>query len=97
MDDRFAALRNATASAFFHGSGATPTELREAIATGTPPRDLVDLVEKIWSRAYVVTDQDLNALRTGYSEDQLFEIIVAAAVGAAQERLAAACRALEDA
>jgi alkylhydroperoxidase family enzyme len=97
MADRFAALRNGTASAFFHGSGATPTELREAIATGTPPRDLVDLVEKIWSRAYVVTDQDLNALRTRYSEDQLFEIIVAAAVGAAQDRLAAACRALEDA
>jgi hypothetical protein len=97
MDDRFTALRNATASAFFHGSGATPTELREAIAAGTPPPDLADVVDKIRSRAYAVTDQDLDALRIRYSEDQLFEIIVAASVGAAQERLAAACRALEDA
>lgn len=55
------------------------------------------LVEKVRSRAYTVTDQDLDALRSRYTEDQLFEIIVAAAFGAAQERLAAARRALEEA
>jgi hypothetical protein len=44
-----------------------------------------------------VTDADLDALRDRYNEDQLFEIIVAAAVGAAAERRAAAWRALEQA
>ena len=44
-----------------------------------------------------MTDADVDALRRQYSEDQLFEIIVAAAFGAASDRLAAAHRALEEA
>ena len=55
------------------------------------------LVQKIRSRPYTVTDQDLEALRSRYTDDQLFEIIVSAAFGAATERLAAAHRALEEA
>lgn len=54
-------------------------------------------MEKIRSRAYTVTDQDVDALRARYTEDQLFEIIVSAAFGAASERLAAAHKALEEA
>lgn len=97
MDDRFAPLRNTTASALLQGTGATPAELRQAIATGCPPEELMTLVQKIRSRACTVTDQDLDALRGRYTEDELFEIIVAAAFGAAHERLAAAHRALEEA
>ena len=97
MEDRFASFRNATAAALLQGSGATPHELREAIASGSAPPDLLALVQKIRSRAYAVTDQDLDALRNRYTEDQLFEIIVAAAFGAANDRIAAAHRALEDA
>jgi hypothetical protein len=97
MDDRFAAFRHATAAALLDGSGATPADLRQAIARGNPPPELKTLVEKIRSRAYTVTDQDLDALRTRYTEDQLFEIVVAAAFGAASQRLAAAHKALEDA
>ena len=54
-------------------------------------------MQKIRSRAYTVTDADLDALRDRYTEDQLFEIIVAAAFGAANDQIAAAHRALEDA
>ena len=98
VNDRFAALRRATASALLGSSaGATSSELRQSIAAGRPPVDLQPLVHKIRSRAYTVTDEDIDALRSSYSEDQLFEIIVAAAFGAADERLAAARRALEDA
>ena len=97
MDDRFASLRNATAAALLRGSGATPGDLRQAIAGGTAPPELVALVQKIRSRPYAVTDQDLDALRDRYSEDQLFEIIVAAAFGAAHDKVAAAQRALEEA
>ena len=46
------------------------------------------LVRKIRSRAYTVTDEDLDALRERYTEDQLFEIIVAAAFGAANKQIA---------
>ena len=97
MDDRFASFRNATAEALLNGTGATPAELRQAIARGSSPPELMSLVQKIRSRAYTVTDEDLDRLRSRYSEDALFEIIVAAAFGVAQEQLAAARRALEDA
>jgi hypothetical protein len=97
VDDRFARLRSDTASALLRGPGATPPELRQAIAKGCPPQELMTLVQKIRSRAYTVTDQDLDAVRGHYTEDQLFEIIVASAFGAASERLAVAHRALEEA
>jgi alkylhydroperoxidase family enzyme len=97
MEDRFAALRDATAAALLHGSGDTPQDLRQAVASGAAPPDLMALVQKVRSRAYTVTDGDLDALRGRYTEDQLFEIIVAAAFGAARERLAAAHSALKDA
>jgi alkylhydroperoxidase family enzyme len=97
MDDRFASLRRATASALLEGAGATPAELRQAIARGTAPPELLPLIQKIRSRPYAVTDEDLDALRSRHTEDQLFEIVVAAAFGAASDRLAAAHRALEEA
>ena len=97
MDDRFASLRNATAAAVFDGTGETPSDLRRAVATGEAPPNLAVLVEKIRSRAHTVTDADVDALRAHYSDDQLFELIVAATFGAASERLAAARRALEEA
>jgi alkylhydroperoxidase family enzyme len=97
MDDRFLSFRHATAAALLKSPATTSAELREAIAAGNPPPELQTLVEKIRSRAYTVTDHDLDALRSRYTEDQLFEIVVSAAFGAARERLAAAARALEEA
>ena len=97
MEDRFASFRNATAAALLQGSGAAPNDLRQAIASGSAPPELMTLVQKIRSRAYTVTDADLDALRDRYTEDQLFEIIVAAAFGAANDQIAAAHRALEEA
>jgi hypothetical protein len=97
MDDRFAPLRNATADALLNSPATTPTELRQAVASGNAPADLNSLVQKIRERAYTVTAGDVDALRSTYSEDQLFEIIVSTTFGAARERLAAAHRALEEA
>jgi alkylhydroperoxidase/carboxymuconolactone decarboxylase family protein YurZ len=97
MEDRFASLRNATAAALLQDPGATPADLRQAIASGNAPPELMTLVQKIRSRAYAVTDQDVEALKGRYTEDQLFEIIVAAAFGAANDRIAAAHRALGEA
>ena len=97
MSDRFASLRHATAEAVLGSPGKTDPDLRQLIAQGRAPLELRPLVEKIWSGAHSVTDQDLESLKNAYSEDQLFEIIVAAALGAAQKRLAAAEQALEHA
>jgi alkylhydroperoxidase family enzyme len=97
MNDRFASLRAATSDALLRQEGATARELRQAVAEGRPPRNLLALVEKIRSRPWTVTDHDVDELRDQYTEDQLFEIIVAAAFGAAEERLQAAHRALDEA
>lgn len=97
VNDRFAPFRNATAAALLAGPGATSAELRRAVARGAPPPELQTLVQKIRSEPYAVTNTDIDALRERYTEDQLFEIVVAAAFGAAGERLSAARRALEDA
>jgi hypothetical protein len=97
MHDRFAPLRNATEAAVLDGVGDTPSELRRALARGEAPPNLAPLVEKIRSRAYTVTDADVDGLRAQYSDDQLFELIVAATFGAASERLGAALQALEEA
>ena len=97
MSDKYAEFRSATARAVFQTPGGTSRELRQSVAVGTAPPELVALVEKIHSRAYTVTDRDLDVLRSSYTEDQLFEIIVAAAFGAAEHRLAAARWALEQA
>ena len=97
MNDRFASLREATAGALLRGDASTPAPLRHSVARGAPPPDLATLVQKIREHAYRVADEDLDVLRGRYSEDQLFEIVVAAAFGAAEERLAAGLRALDEA
>lgn len=97
MTDRFATFRNATSRALLEGAGVTPNSLRVAVAAGNPPPPLADLVAKIRTRAYTVTDQDIDALRTAYGDDGLFEVIVAAAFGTASDQLSAARRALEQA
>lgn len=52
-------------------------------------------VEKIFSEPWMVTDQDFICLReAGYSEDQIFELTVAAAMGAGVRRLEAGLKAL---
>jgi hypothetical protein len=92
-----AALQRATHRAVMEGPGQTGASLRQQVALGQPPAELEALVRKIREHAYRVTDADVDGLRSRYSEDQLFEIIVAAAVGAAEHRLQRAMAALEDA
>ena len=54
------------------------------------------LVEKVAARSYAVTDEDVAAVRAaGLSEDQVFEVVVCAAVGAANRQYASAMAALD--
>ena len=90
-------LLAATRTAVLDGEGSVDTTVRHQVASGRPPSELAELVRKIRARAYTVTDDDVDRLRARYSEDQLFELIVAAAVGAAGERVHAALDAVERA
>ena len=84
--------------------GETETSLRRAvfervrIGSGEVPENLAALVEKIAERPWTVSDEDILHLRkAGYSEDQIYELILAAAAGAGVRRLDAGLRALEKA
>jgi len=93
----FSDLQAATHAAVLDSHGSTDGAVRRQIASGQPPPELAVLVQKIRDHAYRVTDADVDALRSLYSEDQLFELIVAAALGAAEDRLRAALAAVEGA
>ena len=61
---------------------ASPSERRGAfnISGFAEPRST--LADKVARHAYRVTDEDINAARaSGLSEDQVFEIVVCAAIG----------------
>jgi alkylhydroperoxidase family enzyme len=79
--------------------GRLDLTIRLAIGEGEePPRNLAAYVDKVRRHAYKVTDADIAALLAeGYTEDEIFEITVAAAYGAARRRLDAGMSALSAA
>jgi alkylhydroperoxidase family enzyme len=98
VTDRHRAARQRLEDAVLRGPGQTRPELRQGLAANKDvPPELTALVEKIRRHPYKVTDEDVAALRGRYSEDELFEIVVASALGASIERVEAGLRALEDA
>ena len=93
----------------FEGNAKTPPALRRAAAAharflaglGPPdpalPGEWLTYVEKVALHAYKVTDEDVEMLRqAGHSEDEIFEITVATAVGASFARAEAGLRLLEE-
>ena len=76
--------------------GKTSPALREAAASGADlPADLAPVIEKIRRHAYKVTDEDIASLRAaGRSEDEIFELTCAAAVGVALHRVERALAAI---
>jgi hypothetical protein len=92
-------LRAAVEQAVLRGPGQSTPEQRQAAARGGEglSEELAALVQKVRLHAYRITDAEVAALRAKHSDDVLFELIVAAALGAAQLRLEAGLRALEGA
>ena len=80
------------------GVGESDPAIRRAAAEGTGvPAKLEVLVDKIHNCAYKVTDEDVARAQAKYGDDQLFEIIVTAALGASRKRLVAGLEALDEA
>jgi alkylhydroperoxidase family enzyme len=89
------------AEAILGTPGDVDSELRRAVEAfaagrGTElPADLRPYVEKVARNAYKVVDADIDRLReAGYSEDAIFELTLAAALGAARARLDAGLKAM---
>jgi alkylhydroperoxidase family enzyme len=87
-------------TALLTSAGRSPSQLRQAIAayaacrasrqeaTGEVPAALISYVEKVALYAYKTTDADVEQLiAVGYSEDEIFEITLSAALGASLAQL----------
>jgi hypothetical protein len=66
-----------------NGEGTAPAELRaRAFSNADIPPPLQTLIGKVATRPAQVTDADFDAAQaSGFSEDQLFELVISAAVG----------------
>jgi len=97
VTDPHASLRDRVLNRVLLGAGEVDPSLRQAVAggKGVPP-DLQALVDKMHRHAYKVTDADIAAAQAKYGEDPMFEIVVSAALGAANQRLQAGLRALNE-
>ena len=96
--DPHASLRDRVLQSVLQGAGESDPALRAAAAdSGGVPADLSALVDKIHRHAYKVTDDDIARVRERYGDDQMFEIIVSAALGASRRRLLAGLEALDQA
>jgi hypothetical protein len=101
MNDAAADRRHATAidrvrRAAIEARGVTDAALRRAVydAAAQPP-PLGPYLDKVRNQAWTITDEDIGALQaTGYSEDAILELTIAAAAGAAGRRYDAALRAV---
>src|SRR5262249_28248214 len=96
--DPNAVFRNELISRVLDGAGvATPSQRHVAFEGKGAPPELQALIDKIEAHAYKVTDDDLRQLQDRYSDDELFELIVTAALGASERRLLAGLEALDQA
>jgi alkylhydroperoxidase family enzyme len=74
--------------AVLDGPGTLASSARRTAFFGDPvPAEASDFVEKVRLHAYRVTDADIEALKvSGWSEDAIFELTVATALGSALAR-----------
>jgi hypothetical protein len=91
--------RKTLISRILEGAGnASPSERRAAFNNSGLAEPPATLVDKVARYAHRVTDEDIAvALASGLSEDQLFELVVCAAIGQASRQYDTAFTALETA
>ena len=81
------------------GNGKAPAELRRAAFENAGlSQPISTLIEKVAHHAYQITDEDFAAVRVaGLSEDQVYEIVICAAIGQASRQYANALATLASA
>lgn len=96
-----------TLNALLTGKGKTSPKLRQEIVAygqqlagvagvkGDVPAGLIPYLDKVAHRAYQISDKEIERLKeSGLSEDEIFEITVAAAIGSGLGRMTQGLKAL---
>jgi hypothetical protein len=99
IESRYSRLHKKLRWAVLDAPARADAALRRAAYCGEGLAEpLSGYVEKLRRHAYRVQDHDIDrVLDAGYSEDQIFELTVAAALGAGDARLRAGLSALDEA
>jgi hypothetical protein len=98
-EDSKQVAHRALADRVLHGAGQAAAELRaQAFSNAGLPPPLQALIGKVVASPRDVTDADFAAAAaSGFSDDQLFELVIAAAVGQSARLYAAGLTALAEA
>ena len=96
MTARYADLVAVLRAAVFDGPGVVDPPLRRAAGSGADlPQPWAAYVAKVRDASYRITDDDVAVLTAaGCTEEEIFDITVAAATGAALRRLDLGLRAM---
>lgn len=99
MNDAASRLRKVVVERVLHGDGqSTPADRRAAFDNRDVPEAARGLIDKVTKNAWKVTDEDVaKAKQAGLSDDQVFELSVAAALGQSSRQLDAALALLDAA
>jgi hypothetical protein len=92
-------LRTVLVARILDGDGrASHAQRRAAFDNAGLAEPLKTLIDKVATRAHTVTDEDIVAARaSSLSEDQIFELVVCAAIGQATRQYDTALAALVEA
>jgi hypothetical protein len=98
-EDKKRAAYQALVDSVLNAEGRAPAELRaRAFGNAGLPPPLDVLIGKVATRPAQVTDADFAAAKAaGYTEDQLFELVICAAVGQSARMYDAGLAALAEA
>ena len=94
---KFTKARNALTTRILEGAGKAPlAQRRAAFENAGLAEPLRTLIHKVAHHAHKIVDADIAAVRqSGLGEDEIFELVVCAAIGQATRQYDAAIAALE--
>lgn len=98
-DDQKRSIHHLLVKRILHGSGRAAPDLRaSAFDDGELPEPLRPLLDKVATTSALVTDADFAAAtEAGFTDDQLFELVICSAVGESTRQYEAGLAALAEA
>jgi hypothetical protein len=98
-EDKKRSIQRLLVERILQGPGEAPAELRaRAFDNARLPEPLHPLLDKVATKSAQVTDADFaTASEAGFTDDQLFELVICAAVGESTRQYEAGLAALAEA
>jgi alkylhydroperoxidase family enzyme len=98
-EDKKRSIHHVLVDRILRGPGRAPPDQRaRAFANAELPEPLRPLLDKVATKSAQVTDADFApAMEAGFTDDQLFELVICAAVGQSTRQYEAGLAALAEA